>query len=205
MASTNKTPHTRGLFVRYTAVMLITLALLVAQFLVVLLSIGLVVFAFSCLPMPVPYLPTRRGTIEQALRELALAPGDTFYDIGCGDGRVVFAAHRQEPRARCIGVEKRLGWHLWSRLVRSRMGNPSNVEFRRADFYTTSFSDATKIYVFLCTSVMAELEPKFEQELVGTLLVSCNFPFPTKKPIRVVDVESAQAGGIFRTLYVYQF
>ena len=185
--------------------MLIPIILLIAQFLVVLLSAALLVFAFSCLPMPVPYLPSRRGTIDKALRELALAPEDTFYDIGCGDGRVVFAAHRLQPLAHCIGLEKRLGWHLWARLVQSRIKDSAHIEFRRGDFYTTSFADATKVYVFLCTSVMAELEPKFERELKGTLLVSCNFPFPTKKPLRVVEVETAQTGGIFRTLYVYQF
>ena len=185
--------------------MLVALSLLAVQFLLTVASGILVVFAFSCLPMPVPYLPTRRGTFTRALSELDLQPNDVFYDIGSGDGRVVLAAHRLEPRARCIGLEKRWGWHQVARYLHWKMGSYPRVEFRRGDFYTTSFADATKIYVFLCTQVMADLEPVFEQQLKGATLVSCGFAFPHKVPTRVIDLDASVGERIFRRLYVYTY
>ena len=39
-----------------------------------------------------PFNPSHASVVETALRLLALGAHDTFYDLGCGDGRLLVAA-----------------------------------------------------------------------------------------------------------------
>jgi precorrin-6B methylase 2 len=53
-----------------------------------------------------PFNPTSDSAIEVALSLLKLQKGDTFIDLGCGDGRVLISAAKHEPLlSRCIGLE----------------------------------------------------------------------------------------------------
>jgi len=39
-----------------------------------------------------PWVPMRAGDVERVVRLAAIKPGQTVYDLGCGDGRLLFAA-----------------------------------------------------------------------------------------------------------------
>jgi cyclopropane fatty-acyl-phospholipid synthase-like methyltransferase len=52
------------------------------------------------------YHPVNYRVLHVVLDALRLGPGDTFVDIGCGKGRVVFAA-AERPATKVIGVELR--------------------------------------------------------------------------------------------------
>ncbi|HVW85247.1 MAG TPA: hypothetical protein VHB50_11230, partial [Bryobacteraceae bacterium] len=40
----------------------------------------------------VPYVPTTPEAVNAMLKLADVKPGDTVYDLGCGDGRIVIAA-----------------------------------------------------------------------------------------------------------------
>src|SRR5437763_10328008 len=53
-----------------------------------------------------PYIPTPQNIVERMLEAGRVKPGDTVYDLGSGDGRIVITA-AQKFGARAVGVEIR--------------------------------------------------------------------------------------------------
>jgi hypothetical protein len=71
--------------------------------------LGFAVFAFAQgTEVPpgslAPYLPTPATIVDQMLQAGGLKPGETMFDLGSGDGRIVIAAAKKY-RANAIGVE----------------------------------------------------------------------------------------------------
>jgi len=48
---------------------------------------------------------TKVEDLEKIVKKLKLKKGDTFVDLGCGDGRVVFAVAKKFKDVKCIGYE----------------------------------------------------------------------------------------------------
>jgi cyclopropane fatty-acyl-phospholipid synthase-like methyltransferase len=80
----------------------------------------------------VPWVPTRERRIRKALQLAKLQPGETFYDLGAGDGRVLLMATREFlAQVMGIGIEPvqcALGWlRIWFKgsrhKVQVRCGN----------------------------------------------------------------------------------
>ena len=53
-----------------------------------------------------PAYPTPESVVDQMLTIAQVKPGETVYDLGCGDGRIVIAA-AQKFKARAVGIEMR--------------------------------------------------------------------------------------------------
>src|SRR5947209_4853291 len=51
-----------------------------------------------------PYLPSPQVVVERMLEAAQIRPGETVYDLGSGDGRVVITA-AQKFKANAVGVE----------------------------------------------------------------------------------------------------
>lgn len=119
-----------------------------------------------------PWVPTRRRDIGRVMRIAGLTPGQTFYDLGCGDGRVAAAAGRQSARA--IGLEMSVMMYLVC-LARKALG--SRAEYRLANAMTTDLSDADVVYVYGLFSTLKDmLKPKLERELKpGAKVISYAF------------------------------
>ncbi len=55
----------------------------------------------------VPYVPTRQEILPAVFELLDLRRGDVFYDLGCGDGRVVIEAAKRYPVRKAVCIETR--------------------------------------------------------------------------------------------------
>jgi SAM-dependent methyltransferase len=53
----------------------------------------------------VPYVPTNTKVVEAMLKLAAVKEGDTVYDLGCGDGRIVITAVGQFKAKRGLGLD----------------------------------------------------------------------------------------------------
>jgi SAM-dependent methyltransferase len=53
----------------------------------------------------VPYVPTKQPVVEAMLKLAAVKEGDTVYDLGCGDGRIVITAVGQFKAKRGLGLD----------------------------------------------------------------------------------------------------
>jgi ubiquinone/menaquinone biosynthesis C-methylase UbiE len=148
----------------------------------------------------VPFVPTRNEVLPAVFKLLNLREGDVFYDLGCGDGRVVVEAAKRFPikKAVCIEMKKELAEETRRRAKRE--GVEDMVEVIEGDFFKVNLSGATAIYMYLLTSVNEALKPKLRRELrPGTRIVTLDFPIPGWMPVKTL-----QTDGVWqKTLYLY--
>jgi len=124
-----------------------------------------------------PYVPSPLSIVAEMLRLSGAGPGDIVYDLGCGDGRILFAAVKE------FKVEKAVGFDLDPEMVRgieekaAEDGVSSKVSAIRANFMEVDLSPATLVTLYLTTSGNAKLRPKLEANLrTGARVVSHDFP-----------------------------
>ncbi len=82
-----------------------------------------------------------------------MKPGDVFYDLGCGDGRVCRYIGRKNPKARVIGIEIAHVLYLWNKLM-SLIQPPPNVEIVRGNALKRDLSDANVVYLYALTNTL---------------------------------------------------
>jgi len=155
--------------------------------LILLLILGLWILIPSFYGLP--WVPTRESRIRKALELAKLQPGETLYDLGAGDGRVLLMAAKVFG-ANAIGIEIgpiqcALGWlRIWlsrnSKIARMRCGN----------FYKADLSDADVVFVYATSSQTSRLLPLLERGLrLGARVVSIAADFPEWQP-KLVDRET---------------
>jgi SAM-dependent methyltransferase len=147
-----------------------------------------------------PFIPISSRMIPDIISALELSEGSVLYDLGSGDGRVSRAIASQFPSVEVVGVERSFIPFVLSKLFSP---NVPNLRFVRKDFFNFSFENATHIYLYLFPGVMPDLLKKFEKELKpGTRVISCDFTFPGKVPLRVIDLAGTHRSKY--KLYVYE-
>jgi len=60
-----------------------------------------------------PYVPTPLNVVRQMLIIAEVGPHDVLYDLGCGDGRILFTAVEE------FGIPRAVGFELNPRMVES--------------------------------------------------------------------------------------
>jgi SAM-dependent methyltransferase len=127
---------------------------------------------FASPRLDVHWEPTPPDVVQEMLKIADVTSADVVYDLGCGDGRIVIAAARDRG-ARAVGVD------LDPRRIRECRENAARadmthaVQFIHADLFTTDFSDATVLMLFLFPDVNLRLRPRVLAELQpGTRVVS---------------------------------
>ena len=111
-----------------------------------------------------PYVRSSRSTQDTMFRFAEIQPGETVYDLGCGDGTVVRKAAKLGANA--IGLEASLVtflvawlWCLPYRGARIRFGDLWKGDYREADV----------VFCYLLVSSMQ----RFEKEIWPTLTPGC--------------------------------
>ena len=151
-----------------------------------------------------PFIPISKDVLAEIIRAFDLKEGSVVYELGSGDGRVVFAIAENFPTVRVVGVERSFLPFVLSSIAR-RARNIKNVEFIHANFFDVSVVPATHVFLYLFPSVTNTLLPKFEKELnLGARVISCDFKFKDKEPVAVIDLHRKQYS-LGSKIYVYQF
>jgi SAM-dependent methyltransferase len=136
--------------------------------------------------LEVPYVQTDDYIAREMFRLLALQPGDVFYDLGCGDGRLVIAAVRH-PGVRGVGIDIDQRRIAESKANALSAGVSDRTAFIRQDLFQSHIGDATAISIFLLPELNVRLRPKLFRDLrPGTRIVSHNFDMGDWKPDRTV-------------------
>jgi cyclopropane fatty-acyl-phospholipid synthase-like methyltransferase len=136
-----------------------------------------------------PWVPSRGRDLERIFKLADLRPGQTFYDLGCGDGKVViYAANNYKVKA--IGLEISLPLYLVCKL-RQALNKQSNIEFKFKNLYKENLSSADAVYFFgmphvlnekFCSKLKRELKP-------GAKVVSYSFKLHDWQP-KITDKPS---------------
>jgi len=133
------------------------------------------------------------------LRLAGVRRGETVFDLGAGDGRILIEAVRGFG-ARAIGVEvdpERLT-RIQERLAATR----TQATVIQGDFMGVDLSTADVIAIYLSDSVNAKLAPKLHTELkAGARVVSLDYLLPGWALNRELTVQS---GGVTRKVFLYK-
>ena len=146
--------------------------------LVLILASLFLVFGFVIL-FGAPYLPTRRAQAEAALDLLALKPGQTFYDLGCCDGRLLRAAAKRGLKAVGYEFNPILAGIAWLCTRRYR----DLVVVHCGNFWHADLSKADGVFIFLLDRYMLRLDQKLTRLGKPVKLASYAFRIPGKKPV----------------------
>ena len=177
---------------------------IVLQIIFVIVSIALLALTGLVIAhvwFSVPYVPSKSKVISEMIRFAALKPGQVVYDLGAGDGRVLFAAKRNCSMIDARAIEISPVMYTVGRILSSLKG--FNIQWKRKSFYRCNFNDADVIFLYLLPDILKKLESKFDQELKdGTRVISHAFKFPNKKPVEEITL---QCGKRKRTVHVYEW
>lgn len=127
-----------------------------------------------------PYMPTTQEKLDFILSTVTFTPEDVLYDLGCGDGRVLFTAVER-------GCAKAVGVDLDEALVKyvneqvTIRGLEGKVVGLVEDFLKVDMSEVTVLYLYLLPKALEVLQPRVEQ-LFATgrlrLVIATLFDFP---------------------------
>lgn len=121
-----------------------------------------------------PFVPTPLRAVKKMLKISGLKKGDKVYDIGCGDGRVVYMAAK-EYGADATGFELSPFIYAFARIRHFLWRSKAKIKF--ANFKTQDLSDADVIFCYLLPETLTKLEPKLSRELKpGARVISYAFP-----------------------------
>jgi len=117
-----------------------------------------------------PYVPTPKPTMDEMFRLARIQPGERIYDLGCGDGRLIFQATQQGADA--TGFELAFLPYLSAKLQSFFRGG----SIRYGDFWRKDVSDANVIFVYLLTESMQTFKQRLWPSLKpGTRVISHAF------------------------------
>lgn len=120
-----------------------------------------------------PFVPTPMEAVKKMIRLAKIKKGDVVYDIGCGDGRMVFVA-ANEYGAKATGLELSPLVYFFARIRKILWRSKARILFR--NFKHHNFRDADVIVCYLMPETLEKLKPKLEAELKpGARIVSYAF------------------------------
>lgn len=139
------------------------------------------------MPKYITWIPTQPGYISPFFELCRLSKSDIVYDLGSGDGRLLFAAV-EHGASKCVGIEIDPDLLKISKEATNSRGLSKKVTFIEADVLDINLSEATVILCYLLSSASVDLKLKFENELrPGTRVVMEAFPVPGWKPQEIID------------------
>ncbi len=148
-----------------------------------------------------PYVTTPPDVVDRMLELAKPKAGETLYDLGCGDGRILITA-AQKYGAKAVGIE------LSEKLVKQARQNISGLHLealasvQHGDIMQTDISGADIVTLYLTTTANETLRPVLERSLKpNTRVVSYDYPIPGWKAI---DEIQRRVNNQSHPIYLYQ-
>jgi len=143
-----------------------------------ILQIGFVIFFFyMCIASVTgaPFVPTKNAPADAMIRLAGIKKGDTIYDLGSGNGKLLLLAARKGAKA--------IGYEINPILV--LLSNLRGARTKWKNFWGADIHDADVIFIYLLPWKMKRLADKLKRELKpGATVVSNSFIFPGWKIVR---------------------
>ncbi len=145
----------------------------------------------------ISFIPTPYEDVDPFFVLAPVSAEDVVYDLGCGDGRLLFAA-LERGAGRAIGIELDPLPLQTAKTKARQLGLEHKIGFVQGDVMETDLSPATLVLCYLITAASAALKPKLERELrPGSRVVMEAFPVHGWKVSEVWEVP-------YKTFYLYR-
>ncbi len=142
-------------------------------------------FLFLCLAFVTggPFVPSNKRSVTAMVKLARINKGQTIYDVGSGDGRVLFEAAKTGARAIGIEINPYLVHYTNVRAFLSPYRGRVKAEWK--NLWHADLKRADVVFVYLIPWKMDVLADKLKKELKpGSLVISNSFIFPGWKIIR---------------------
>ena len=152
-----------------------------------------------------PFVASPFPVVRHMLKMAGLKQGETFFDLGAGDGRTVIMAAK-DFGARAVGVELREDLAEKALTSIRELGLQDRVTIIQSDIFSIDVHAADVVFLYLTTSANEKVKPKLESELKnGTRIVSHDYEVLGWKPVKTENFcENPQLGYPSHTIYVYR-
>jgi cyclopropane fatty-acyl-phospholipid synthase-like methyltransferase len=148
-----------------------------------------------------PYVSSPVRVVDRMLQMAEIKPGETLYDLGCGDGRILIAAV-QKYKVTAVGVEISPKLAAKASASIEKAGLQARARVIPGDLLNVDFTGADVVAIYLSTQLNAELRPRLEKFLKpGARVVSHDYEIPGWKAAKVERTE----GGKGHLIYLYEF
>jgi SAM-dependent methyltransferase len=142
------------------------------------------------LPSFIGYVPTQPEFIRGFFDLAPVTSSDVVYDLGSGDGRVLFHA-LEKGAGRVVGVELNPELVREAHQAAKAKGLDNRASFLQADLMDVNLAEATLVFCFLFPTASTALKAKLTAELrPGARVVMESFRVPDWIPTRTVDISS---------------
>jgi protein-L-isoaspartate O-methyltransferase len=149
-----------------------------------------------------PYYPTPEAIVEKMLELGGLKPGETMFDLGSGDGRIVIIGAKKF-KANAIGVEYDESLYHQSTDRIAKLGLTKTARIIHGDIFDQDYSKADVLAVYLLPVSNDKVAKLLDKQLKpGTRIVAHDFEFSAWKPVKIVDIDDDGEGRSHR-LYLY--
>ncbi len=137
------------------------------------------------------WVPTPPELVEAMLDMAKITPNDFLIDLGSGDGRIVIAAAKRGTRA--LGIEYNPDMVALSNRNAKAAGVSDKASFQQADIFTTDFSKATVLTMYLLPYLNMKLRPTILDMKPGTRVVTHAFNMEDWEPDQEIEVSDRTA------------
>jgi len=147
-----------------------------------------------------PYVASPARVVDRMLELANIKPGETVYDLGCGDGRILIAAV-EKYKARAIGVEISPKYAARAQASIKKAGIDNQARVIQGDLLNVDLTGADVVTIYLESRLNEELRPRLEKFLKpGARVVSHDYPIAGWKPLKVDRIPGPQG----HLIYVYE-
>lgn len=166
----------------------------------VLCLIFLTICSFWTIRSFAPWVPAFQKDLPRIFSVAGLKDGEVFYDLGCGEGRVVLYAAKHFA-VTAIGIELIFPLFVVCKL-RQWFAHTKNVMFKNKNLFDEDLSQADVIYVFGMQGTLADkVKQKFQKQLKpGARVVSYVFKIQGLSPELVSKPKPED-----NSIYLYRF
>jgi len=147
-----------------------------------------------------PYVASPVHVVERMLELAHIKPGETVFDLGSGDGRVLIAAV-EKYRAKAVGVEisPKLVAEATANIQKEGLADQARVI--QGDLLTADLTGADVVFIYLATPLNEKLRPRFERFLkAGARVISHDYAVPGWKPAHTEKTDDRHE----HLIYVYE-
>lgn len=156
-------------YIAYLLLVLLLLAFLIG------ITVYTLFLIYSSL-MGSPYVPSKQKEVEFILSQIKFKNNATFFDLGCGDGRIIRTAVK---KYQVIGIGYDINPILifWAKFLANINGLKRNINFKTENILKISYKHAQYVYIFLMPDLIIKLKKILEHDLKkGAVVISHGFP-----------------------------
>jgi len=149
-----------------------------------------------------PYYPTPPSIVQKMLEITGLKAGETMFDLGSGDGRIVLmAASKFKAKSTGVELDPSLVRQSTEEIRRKRLDKLANII--NGDILKQDYSSADVVTAYLLPKAMQLVRPILEKQLKkGARVVAHDFEMVGWTPEKVESLEDEE--GRSHTIYLYR-